>query len=203
RINMGYDGLVTTDWLPSGSWINAANAGSDVMGGADPGAVGFDMNNFIASVPASRIDEAVRRILRVKFKLGVFEAPYGDPVGGPAAFHTPANVALVTDAARKVMTLLKNTGILPLRLTAGQTLLVTGARANDGPSCCIWTSYFHTNYGSQTMWQAIQARAQQAGLNVYLDSAPTTPNAAVVITGEPSYTHGTSWPKEQPYLTAD
>ncbi len=203
RANMGYDGLVTTDWLPSGSWINAANAGSDVMGGADPGAVGFDMNTFIASVPQSRIDEAVRRILRVKFKLGVFEAPYGDPAAAANVFHTPANVTLVTKAAKGAMTLLKNTGILPLRLNAGDSILVTGARANDGPSCCIWTSYFHTDYGSQTMWQAIQQRAQQAGVNAYLDTAPVTPKAAIVITGEPSYTHGTSWPKEQPYLTAD
>jgi beta-glucosidase-like glycosyl hydrolase len=203
RTNMGYDGLVTTDWLPSGSWINAANAGSDVMGGADPGAVGFDMNTFVAQVPASRIDEAVRRILRVKFRLGVFEAPYGDPANGPNVFHTPANMDLVTKAARGAMTLLKNTGVLPLRLNPGDTLLVTGARANDGPSCCIWTSYFHADLGSQTMWQAIQQRAQQAGVNAYLDSAPVTPKAAIVITGEPSYTHGTSWPKEQPYLTAD
>ena len=203
RNTMAYDGLVTTDWLPWGSWINAANAGSDVMGGADPGAVGFDMNTFIASVPQSRIDEAVRRILRVKFKLGVFETPYGDPAAGPNVFHTPANLDLAVQAARKAMTLIKNTGILPLRLNPGDTLLVTGARATDGPSCCIWTSYFHTDYGSQTMWQAIQQRAQQAGLNVYLDTAPVTPKAAIVVTGEPSYTHGTAWPKEEPYLPAD
>ena len=39
---VGYDGIICTDWLPSGTWINAANAGSDVMGGADPGAEGVD-----------------------------------------------------------------------------------------------------------------------------------------------------------------
>ena len=205
RVNMGYDGLVTTDWLPWGSWINAANAGSDVMGGADPGAVGFDMNTFIASVPQTRIDEAVRRILRVKFKLGIFEAPYGNPAAGPNVFHTPDNVSLITEAAKKVMTLLKNNGVLPLRLKAGDTLLVTGPRAIDGPSCCIWTSYFHTDFGSQTMWQAIQQRAQQAGINVYLDTVPAgvTPNAAIAVVGEPSYTHGTSWVKEEPYLPTD
>jgi beta-glucosidase len=203
RINMGYDGLVTTDWLPSAVWVRAANAGSDVMGGADPGAPGFDMNAFIAAVPQSRIDEAVRRILRVKFRLGIFENPYGDPVAGTNGFHTPQNVALVTQAARGAMTLLRNTGVLPLRLNAGDSLLVTGARANDGLSCCIWTSYFHANYGSQTMWQAIRTRAQQAGLNAYLDTAPTTPKAAIVIAGEASYTHGTNWIKEQPYLPAD
>ncbi|HEU4328621.1 MAG TPA: discoidin domain-containing protein [Roseiflexaceae bacterium] len=199
RINMGYDGLVTTDWLPSGNWVRAANAGSDVMGGADPGVAGFDMNTFINGVPQSRIDQAVRRILRVKFKLGIFENPYGDPVGGPSAFHTPANVELVTQAAREAMTLLKNTGVLPLRLAPGDNLIVAGPRATDGASCCIWTSYFHTDYGSQTMFQAIQQRAQQAGVNVYQDSAPN-PKAAVVIVGEASYTHGTNWNKDQPYL---
>lgn len=202
RANMAYDGLVTTDWLPSGVWIKAANAGSDVMGGADPGAVGFDMNNFIANVPASRMDEAVRRILRVKFKLGIFETPYGDPSAAGNVFHTPDNVALVTEAAKKVMTLIKNNGQLPLRLNAGDSILVTGARANDGASCCIWTSYFHQDYGSQTMYEAIQERAQQAGVNVYLDTAPVTPKVAVAIIGEASYTHGTYWPKEQPYLPA-
>ena len=203
RVNMGYDGLVTTDWLPWGSWINAAKAGSDVMGGADPGAVGFDMNTFIASVPSTRIDEALRRILRVKFRLGVFEAPYGDPVNGPNAFHTAANVNLITNAAKKSMTLLKNTGILPLRVNSGDSIVVAGPRATDGASCCIWTSYFHTDYGSLTMYQAIQQRAQQAGVNVYLDSAPVTPKAAIVVVGEASYTHGTSWNKEEPYLPAD
>ena len=39
--DLGYTGLITTDWLPSGSWVGAARAGSDVMGGADPGAAGF------------------------------------------------------------------------------------------------------------------------------------------------------------------
>jgi len=38
---------------------------------------------------------------------------------------------------------------------------------------------------------------------VYLDTAPVTPKAAIVIVGEASYTHGTNWPVEQPYLPAD
>jgi hypothetical protein len=56
RQNLGYTGLITTDWLPSGAWVGAANAGSDVMGGADPGAAGFSMADFVARVPASRIE---------------------------------------------------------------------------------------------------------------------------------------------------
>ena len=89
RQNLGFTGLITTDWLPSGSWVGAANAGSDVMGGADPGAAGFSMATFLANVPAARIDDAVRRVLRLKFQLGLFENPYGDPVNGPYRQHTP------------------------------------------------------------------------------------------------------------------
>ena len=78
------------------------------MGGADPGAAGFSIATFTANVPAARIDDAVRRVLRLKFRLGVFENPYGDPVNGPYRFHTPAYTALANQAARKAMTLLKN-----------------------------------------------------------------------------------------------
>ena len=202
RQNLGYTGLITTDWLPSGSWVGAANAGSDVMGGADPGAAGFSLATFIAGVPATRIDDAVRRVLRLKFQLGLFENPYGDPVNGPYRFHTPAYTALANQAARESMTLLKNDGLLPLRLAAGDNIVVAGPRATDGLACCVWTSYFHQDYGSQSIFDAVKARAATAGVNVYLNTAPA-PKLAVVAVGEASYTHGTNWVKEQPYLPAD
>jgi beta-glucosidase-like glycosyl hydrolase len=202
RQNLGYTGLITTDWLPSGSWIGAANAGSDVMGGADPGAVGFTIGGFTANVPAARIDDAVRRVLRLKFKLGIFENPYGDPVNGPYRLHTPAYAGLANQAARESLTLLKNNGVLPVRLNAGDNIVVAGPRAADTSACCIWTSFFHQEYGSQTMLDAIRTRAAQAGVNVYQDTGPN-PKLAVVAVGETSYTHATSWVKEQPYLPPD
>jgi beta-glucosidase len=202
RQNLGYTGLITTDWLPSGSWVGAANAGSDVMGGADPGAAGFSIGTFTSNVPVSRIDDAVRRILRLKFQLGVFENPYGDPVNGPYRFHTPAYTALANQAARESLTLLKNDGVLPVRLNPGDNLVVAGPRASDGNACCIWTSFFHQEYGSQTMLDAIRARASASGVNVFQDSAPN-PKLAVVAVGEASYTHATNWVKEQPFLPPD
>jgi beta-glucosidase len=202
RQNMGYTGLITTDWLPSGSWIGAANAGSDVMGGADPGAVGFSIGQFTAGVATARIDDAVRRVLRLKFQLGLFENPYGDPVNGPYRFHQPAYTALANQASRESMTVLKNNNVLPLRLNAGDNIVVAGPRATDPLACCIWTSYFHQEYGSQSIMDAIRSRAAQAGVNVYQDTGPA-PKLAVVAVGEPSYTHATSWVKEQPYLPAD
>jgi len=200
RQNLGYTGLITTDWLPSGAWVSAANAGSDVMGGADPGAT--SMADFVAAVPAGRIDDAVRRVLRLKFRLGLFENPYGDPVNGPYRQHTPAYAALARQAAGESLTLLKNNGVLPLRLNRGDNIVVAGPRATDGLACCIWTSYFHQEYGSQTVLAAIRTRAAAAGVNVYQDSGPS-PKLAVVAVGEASYTHATNWVKEQPYLPAD
>jgi beta-glucosidase len=202
RQNLGYTGLITTDWLPSGSWIGAAKAGSDVMGGADPGAPGFTLADFTAAVPASRIDDAVRRVLRLKFQLGVFENPYGDPVNGPYRMHQPSYAALANQASRESLTVLKNDGVLPMRLNRGDNIVVAGPRATDGLACCIWTSYFHQEYGSQTILDAVRSRAATAGVNVYQDSGPS-PKLAVVAVGEPSYTHATSWVKEQPYLPAD
>jgi beta-glucosidase len=101
------------------------------------------------------------------------------------------------------MTLLKNNGVLPLKLNPGDNIVVTGARAADGNACCLWTSYFHSEYGSLDFLDAIKARAATAGVNVYQDASPSPPKLAVVAVGEASYTDATNWVKEQPYLPPD
>ncbi|GAA3192499.1 discoidin domain-containing protein [Actinocorallia longicatena] len=203
RTNLGYTGMITTDWLPSANWPGAAKAGSDVMGGADPGAPGFTMASFINSVPIARIDDSVKRVLRLKFQLGVFDHPYGDPVNGPYRQHQPAYADLANQAARKSITVLKNSNaVLPLKLKSGDNIIVTGPRATDGDACCIWTSYFHQELGSLTLLDAIKKRAAKDGVNVYQDTGPS-PKLAVIAVGEPTYTHATNWVKEQPYLPAD
>jgi beta-glucosidase len=194
-----FDGIICTDWLPYSAWPNCANAGADVMGGADPGAVGFSMGTFISQVGETRINEAVKRILTAKIKLGLFENPYGDPVNGPKTWFTPEHQNIAIDAARQSMTLLKNTGVLPISLASGSNLLVTGSRANDGSSYCVWTSYFHKDAGAKTMYEAIKEKAATKGINTFLDNA-TNPAAAIVCIGEPSYTHGTAWDKNMPYV---
>ncbi|MFF0204893.1 discoidin domain-containing protein [Streptomyces sp. NPDC005017] len=202
RQNLGYTGLITTDWLPSGTWVRAANAGSDVMGGADPGAPGFTMAEFEQNVPLARIDDAVSRILKLKFELGVFERPYGDPVNGPYRFHQPSYTQLANQASRESNTLLKNNGVLPLRLNSGDNIVVAGDRATDGAACCIWSSYFHEDHGSLNQLDALKARAARNGVNVSQGN-PADPKVAVVYAGEPSYTHATAWPNLRPHLPAD
>ena len=196
---IGYDGLICTDWLPNSAWIDAANAGSDIMGGADPSQI--NMNDFINAVGEERINDAVKRILRAKFQLGIFEDPYGDPEGGQKYFHTAESHATVVEAARRAVTLLKNNNVLPIpaKLRSGDELLVTGPRADDKDAYCIWTSYFHPEYGAKTFYQGIKDRAELDGINVVTEPTGNT-KLAVICVGETGFTHRTSWKNTEPYL---
>jgi beta-glucosidase len=204
RDQMGYDGLICSDWLPVGAWIRSANAGSDVMGGANPGEPG-SLDAFEAQVSEATIDAAVRRILDIKFRLGLFEDPYRETGAGTAAWHTGENVALARRAARQSMTLLKNDGMLPLRASSG-AIVIAGPRADDHEAGAIWRSAVDVNgFGSKSIYTAVKERAEAAGLTVYRDSAPagTPVLGAIVVVGERSYTHGTEWPTDLPYLPGD
>ena len=89
------------------------------------------------SVPVSRIDDAVSRILRVKLQLGLFKDPYPDvrlKSGFASAQHTAVNLK----AAEESIVLVKNDGVLPLRKSA--QVLVTGPTADAlSPMNSGWT----------------------------------------------------------------
>ena len=78
------------------------------------------------------VDDAVRRVLRVKFALGLFDDPYrySDAGRERAATMTPANLAAARDVARKSIVLLKNDGLLPLD-KAVRSIAVIGPLADD------------------------------------------------------------------------
>jgi len=86
-------------------------------------------------VPMARLDEAVRRVLMVKERLGLFDAPFRglDPTQPVPPYDTAAHDALARDAARRSMVLLKNDGnLLPLS-KSGQRIALIGpfASTND------------------------------------------------------------------------
>jgi beta-glucosidase-like glycosyl hydrolase len=202
RQNLGYTGVICSDWLPSGAWSRSALAGSDVMGGANPA----QMGTFETDVSAARIDQAARRIIELKFRMGLFEDPYRGGPSGTSAWHTAENKFLARRASQESMTLLKNDGALPLRLPAGSRLVIAGPRADDMSCMVTWRSDFHgIEFGDPTIYQALKARAEAAGITVYKDAAPAgvTPDAAIVVVGESYFTHGTEWDKEKPYLPGD
>lgn len=81
-------------------------------------------------ISEQRIDDAVRRILRVKFELGLFENRYVDPAKEISA--PEAHRALALEGARENIVLLKNEGsLLPLDLKKYKRILVTGPNANN------------------------------------------------------------------------
>ncbi|KAL0333578.1 UNVERIFIED_CONTAM: Beta-glucosidase BoGH3B [Sesamum angustifolium] len=108
-------------------------------------------NNFI---PMSRIDDAVKRILRVKFVMGLFEHPLADYSMAKYLGH-PAHREIAREAVRKSLVLLKNgksadQPLLPLPKKA-KKILVAGTHANDiGNQCGGWTIEWHGKSGDHT-----------------------------------------------------
>jgi beta-glucosidase len=85
-------------------------------------------------MPQALVDQAVRRVLRLKFEAGLFENPYADAATAEAKTATPDAVALAREAARKAMVLLKNDkGVLPLNENRIKRIAVLGTHARDTP----------------------------------------------------------------------
>jgi beta-glucosidase len=128
REQWGFEGFVVTDWAAVKEMIAhgvAANEAEAATLAANAG-VDMDMNTLIyqkhipavvraGKVPEEVIDEHVRRILRVKFALGLFENPYADPEAAKKTHMLPESQAHMRKLAAQTMVLLKNNGVLPLR----------------------------------------------------------------------------------------
>src|SRR5690348_8835330 len=85
-------------------------------------------------VPMALVDQAVRRVLRLKFEGGLFENPYPDPATAQANTATPDAIALAREAADKAIVLLKNDHrLLPLDFAKIRRMVVLGTHAKDTP----------------------------------------------------------------------
>ncbi len=185
RDELGFKGFVVSDWEDIKKLVNVWHVAANekeatrmaVMAGIDMSMVPLDYSfadYLIAlvkegAVPQSRIDEAVRRILRVKFELGLFENP-----GPQAALKSKIGLAASRqanlEAARESMTLLKNTNDL-LPLAKNRKVLVTGPTAdsllslNNGWTY-VWQGSEESLYPKDrpTIRRAIEAKA--GGANV-------------------------------------
>lgn len=82
-------------------------------------------------IPQARIDDAVRRILRIKFELGLFENPYVDEKAIETLIDIAAHKKLAEEAASKSFVLLKNEQLLPLRKQPASIALI-GTDAAEG-----------------------------------------------------------------------
>lgn len=85
-------------------------------------------------VPQEQVDNAVRRILTMKFQMGLFENPYADARTAEARTATPDAIALAREAAVRSVVLLKNqNNLLPLDPAKVGKMLVVGTHARDTP----------------------------------------------------------------------
>ena len=143
--DLNYDGVLITDWNDVENLAFRDHIASDfkdairisINAGIDLVMVPYNKNfcnDLIAlvkegKVKQERIDDAVRRVLRMKFRLGLFEKPYWDKAEYPE-FGSAAHEAEAKKAADESITLLKNeNNILPIK--QGARILVTGPNANS------------------------------------------------------------------------
>jgi beta-glucosidase len=146
RERMGFQGVAVTDWQDIKYLVDryhvaatypeaialSINAGVDMaMEPSDATAFTKGLLESVrgGAVSGRRIDEAVRRVLKLKFELGLFEQPYVD-AGKADAIVNGADRDLARKAAAEGTVLLRNDGVLPLS-TSARKLVVTGDTADD------------------------------------------------------------------------
>ncbi len=118
-----------------------------IMAGVDMDMMSFAYIRHLAdlvregSVPEAAIDAAVRRILALKFALGLFDHPYTDETLPAQVILHPEHRALALEVARRSMVLLKNDGLLPLQVTPTSKIALIGPLADDHAAplgCWAW-----------------------------------------------------------------
>ncbi len=208
---MNFGGFVVGDWNGHGQVKGCTttdcpatiNAGLDMAMASDSWK-GFYETTLAAvkdgRITPQRLDDAARRILRVKFRLGLFEAgrPSTRAVGGQfALIGAPAHRAVARQAVRESLVLLKNqNGLLPL--SPKQRILVAGDGADDvGKQAGGWTLNWQGTGttrkdfpNADTIYEGIARQASAAGGEAVLavdGRYAVKPDVAVVVFGEDPY----------------
>ena len=148
RGEWGYRGAVVSDYYGIRELVVRHRMFSDVKDAAEraiksgvdietPDPEGFvHLSELVREgrVPQALVDDAVRRVLRLKFEAGLFEHPYPDPATADSKTATPDALALAREAADKTIVLLRNEGqLLPLNASKIRRMAVIGTHAKDTP----------------------------------------------------------------------
>jgi len=209
---LGFEGFVISDW-DGVDYLDEDYAEAialSVNAGVDMFMVSVEWRAFIehlrehvgsGRVSEDRIDDAVRRILKVKLASGLFEkaAPSDRPWSLNSDFGSDANRALAREAVRKSLVLLKNADqTLPLGRDA--RVLVAGKNAhNRGHQCGGFTVAWQGETdndsieGGTSIWEGIHAAAPNATLSrepAGGDADPALHDVAIVVIGETPYAEG-------------
>jgi beta-glucosidase len=208
---MNFGGFVVGDWNGHGQVKGCSNekCPASFLAGVDMAMASDSWKGIYESelaavksgeIPMTRLDDAVRRILRVKFRLGLFEAgqPSKRPLGGKfELLGAPEHRAIARQAVRESLVLLKNqAGILPL--DPHKHVLVAGDGANDmGKQSGGWTLNWQgtgtkrSDYpNGNTIWEGLDKQVKAAGGSAELaidGKYKRKPDVAVVVFGENPY----------------
>lgn len=190
REQMGYTGIIQTDW--GLNFVGATNAGADILGGAGVRSTA----QLVDEVSEDRLTDACRRILIAKFQMGLFENPYVDEDAAETVIGSEGHRAVAKEAAEKSFTLVKYEKAEAL--TAGESFIVAGNLAEDVR--CLnsgWTAKEPTEIDGTTILEALQAKAGGEHVTYIADvsevPADLTGVKAFVIVGEKSGTHDPAW----------
>ena len=142
--DLNWDGMIVTDWADIDNLYNRERVASSrkeavklaINAGIDMAMVPYDCQFCLdlielvneGEVPMSRVDDAVRRVLRLKYRLGLFDTPDTSAEDYPE-FGGKAHSQLAYEAALESQVLLKNNGILPLKKDL--RILLTGPNADN------------------------------------------------------------------------
>jgi beta-glucosidase len=207
-----FKGFVISDWdgidYLSENYFDAVGAG--VNSGIDMFMVSENWQAFIehvlhhvarGNVSMDRIDDAVRRILSVKFAYGLFDKvrPAGRPWSNHHSFGSQRHRQVAREAVSKSQVMLKNDGSL-LPLAKNQRVLVAGKNAdNIGHQCGGFTIAWQGTSGNEfvvggtSIWSGIEKVAPAAVLSEHgsgLDADPELHDVAIVVIGETPYAEG-------------
>lgn len=204
---MGFNGLVVGDWNGHGQvpGCTSTDCAASFAAGLDLAMAPDSWKGLFestlkhvrdGSLPMARVDDAVRRILRVKGKLGLL-GPSPVLRGDPGLVGAAPHLAVAREAVARSLVLLKNKGgVLPIR--PGARVLIAGPGADNmamqaGGWTITWQGTDTTAAdfpNGQTLGRALTAAVSEAGGQADLlpDGAWTSrPDVAVVVYGEPPY----------------
>jgi beta-glucosidase len=184
RSEWGFDGFVTSDWAGIAELVNHGVAKDDAEAARKAILAGIDMDMMgqlyvrylpeeirAGRVPMEVVDTAVRRVLRVKFRLGLFDRPDIDPTHVDSVFPSSESRRAAREVARETFVLLQNRGdVLPMSSDRRSVAVIGPLADADRDQLGPHAARGHAQ-DSVTVWQGIRRRAESAGMRAVLAPA--------------------------------
>jgi beta-glucosidase len=204
---LAFKGFLVSDWgaIDALGSNYAQDVAASINAGMDMVMLPYRYQDFQAAmrtlvgngtIPLSRVNDAVSRILTVKFQKGLFERPFANR-SLQAEVGSAAHRAVARRCVRESIVLLKNTNeVLPLA-KLGKRILVAGSHANNiGNQCGGWTISWQGQSGNSTPGTTILQGMMNAAPGSRIEYSPTgdftdtKADYSVVIVGELPYAEG-------------